>query len=96
MKLLNKKGFVRKILIVLISITLMNFAVPIQSEARDVGGKLFNPIFQFVSALADVPVGLFHHFLLGTTNIQDSVRLDIEDVESENSSGGIWYLSPCC
>ena len=94
MKLLNKKGFVQKILIVLISITLINFAVPIQSEARDVGGKLFNPIFQFVSALADVPVGLFHHFLLGTTNIQDSVRLDIEDVESENSSGGIWYLSP--
>lgn len=93
MKSFKKKGFVQKILILLISITLFNFAVPIQSEARDIGGKLFNPIFQFVSAVADVPIGLFHHFLLGTTNLQDSVRLEIEDVESDNSSGGIWYLS---
>jgi len=93
MKSFKKKGFVQKILILLISITLFNFAVPIQSEARDIGGKLFNPIFQFVSAVADVPIGLFHHFLLGTTNIQDSVRLEIEDVESESANGGIWYLS---
>lgn len=93
MKSFKKKGFVQKILILLISITLFNFAVPIQSEARDIGGKLFNPIFQFVSAVADVPIGLFHHFLLGTTNIQDSVRLEVEEVESKDSNGGIWHLS---
>ena len=92
MKLLNKKGFVQKILIVLISITLMNFVVPLQSQASDsdVGGKLFKPIFQLVSTIADVPIGLLHHTMLGTKLI-NSVTLDDEDAYNVEAKEGIWH-----
>ena len=92
MKLLNKKGFVQKILIILISIILINFVVPLQSHASDseVGGKLFKPIFQLVSFVADVPIGLLHHTMLGTKKI-NSVTLDDQDAYNVTDKNGIWY-----
>lgn len=92
MKLLNKKGFVQKILIVLISITLMNFVVPLQSQASDsdIGGKLFKPIFQFLSAVADVPIGLLHHTMLGT-NLINNVTLNDDDYYNVVEEKGIWH-----
>ncbi len=94
MKLLNKKGFVQKILIVLISITLMNFVVPLQSQASDsdVGGKLFKPIFQLVSTIADVPIGLLHHTMLGTKLI-NNVTLYDDDHYNVVAEDGIWHAS---
>ena len=91
MKLFNNKGFVRKILIVILTITLFNFAVPIQSQA-DIGGKLFKPIFQLLATVADVPIGLFHHFMLDTDAMFGSVMLDYDD-KNITEDGGIWHIT---
>lgn len=82
MNFLCNRGFVRKILIVLIVTILVNFTVPIQSHAddNDFGGKLFKPVFQFLAAVADIPVGLLHHFMLDTDAMFDSVTIEDDDI----------------
>ncbi|MBR0350934.1 MAG: FUSC family protein [Clostridia bacterium] len=92
MKLFNNKGFVRKILIVIITITLLNFVVPVQSQAADIGGKLFKPIFQLLGTIADVPIGLLHHFMLDTSTMFGSVMLDYDDMNIKEEDG-IWHLT---
>lgn len=91
MKFIQKKGFVQKILIVLVAMILVNFSVPIQSQAdSDFGGKLFQPIFQLLATIADVPIGFLQHVMVGTDEILDSVTLDENDY---NVTSGIWSSS---
>lgn len=85
MKLLRSKGFVQKILIVLMAIILVNFSVPVQSQA-DFGGKLFQPITDLIIAVADVSVGLLNHFMVGTDDLVTSATLSYVD-SPQNTQG---------
>ena len=93
MKLLHKKGFVQKILIIILTIMMFNFVVPVKTQAAmdgGIGGTLFTPIFALLKMIADVPVGLLQHSLLDTTAIFDSVTLDEDDVNVIKEEGA-WY-----
>ncbi|MBR3255630.1 MAG: FUSC family protein [Clostridia bacterium] len=91
MKFLNNKNFVRKILIVLVTIIMVSFTVPIHSQASDdLGGKLFNPVAEFLAFLADIPIGFLQHSMLGVTNVVDSVTLDYDDDKINMVGDGVW------
>lgn len=66
MKIITNKKIVQKIVIAILIVILTTFCVPIQSHA-DAGGKLMNPIVQFVAALFDGAQHLLEWTMLGRT-----------------------------
>ena len=56
MKILTNKSFMQKIIIILIFIILLNFSVPIRSQAAiwNIGGDLIKELTQLLAALGDV------------------------------------------
>ena len=60
MKLFTNKGFIKKIVILLIAIIIFNILAPIYHVSADddesFGGKLFRPIFQFIAGVGDLVV----------------------------------------
>lgn len=78
MKLFNHRGVVQKIIIALIIVILVNFTVPIKSQA-DFGGTLFEPITQLVANIGDVVLGFLQKFMLGTKYAYSSIMLEKEN-----------------
>lgn len=78
MKLFNHRGVVQKIIIALIIVILVNFTIPIKSQA-DFGGTLFEPITQLVANIGDVVLGILQKFMLGTKYAYSSIMLEKEN-----------------
>ncbi len=69
----TKKGFVRKIIIVLIFLTIFNFLHPnivVQADTIEKqnaslpGGVLLSPVISLVTAIGDGVMSLLHRFIL--------------------------------
>lgn len=66
MKIITNKKIVQKIIIAIVIVILTTFCIPIQSHA-DTGGKLMNPIINFVAAVFDGVQHLLESTMLGKT-----------------------------
>ena len=75
----TKKGYVRKIIIVLIFLTIFNFlhpnitivqaADPIEEQNGSIpGGILLSPVISLITGLCDGVMSLIHKFILRTAN----------------------------
>ena len=75
----TKKGFVRKIIIVLIFLTIFNFLHPnitivqaadsIEKQNESVpGGILLSPVISLITGLCDGVISLIHEFVLRTAS----------------------------
>lgn len=67
MKFFTNKNVVQKIIIAIVIIILMNFSVPIPVQA-DVGGKLMNPVVNFLTSILDGFQHLLEWAMLGETS----------------------------
>ena len=96
MKLLRNKSFIQKIAIVLLALIILNFSMPVRSEAvpiistfAEIGGDLLSEVVKLLASVGDVVMGALNHFMLGTSHIISSSMLDTQDpniTEYENSS----------
>lgn len=80
MKIFQNKNLFKKLIIVLLFITIFSFCMPKVSRADDLGGKLLNPIMSFFVALGD-----------GTMTIIQKMVLQIdESVINIDTSSSFW------
>ena len=70
MKILKKKGFCNKLIIVLLAIIIVNMLIPmheVKASDYDVGGVLLQPIVSLVLKIGDGIVDLIHKVIYGTS-----------------------------
>ncbi len=86
MKLLRNKSFIQKIAIVLLALIILNFSMPVRSEAipvlstfADISGDLLSEVVKLLASVGDVVMGALNHFMLGTSHMVSSSMLDKED-----------------
>lgn len=69
MKIFTNKKITQKIIILIITVILFNFAVPIQVNAvnfAEIGGDLLKEFVQLLAAVGDVVMGALNKMMLGT------------------------------
>lgn len=64
MKIFQNKNLFKKLIIVLLFITIFSFCMPKVSRAGDLGGKLLNPIMSFFVALGDGTMTIIQKMVL--------------------------------
>ena len=78
MKILTKKGFVSKLIIVLLAVILFSAIVPTHASyaVDDFGGKLLKPIVDLLLALGDLIMDLLHKVVYGMNTSILKIDLD--------------------
>ena len=93
MKLCRNKQITKKIIIVLVTIIVLNFSIPMRSEAvsfAQIGGDLLKELVQLLASVGDVVMGALNHFMLGTEDIISSVMLDQEDENLTSAASSLY------
>lgn len=70
MKILKKKGFCNKLIIVLLAIIIVNMLIPmheVKASDYEIGGVLLHPIISLVLKLGDGVVDMVHKVIYGTS-----------------------------
>ena len=94
MKLFTNKKLTQKIIIALVTVIVLNFSVPIQSNASvlstfaDIGGDLLKEVVQLIASVGDVVMGALNHFMLGTSQLIGSSMLDKDDPNITDATAG--------
>ena len=83
---MKKQSNIQKIIAAILIVIIMTFSFPNVSHASDWGGKLMKPLIELGAGLFDIAEGLLNHFMLGTTNLIDSVMLDKDDPNVDEGS----------
>lgn len=92
MKKFTIKGATQKIIISLIVIILVNFTIPIKSNAGVIswaGNTIGEAILQFTAFLGDTAIGILHKFVLGTEDMFSSVMLSSDNPTVADADGDL-------
>ena len=79
MKILTKKGFVNKLIIVLLAVLIFGTIIPTNASyaaSDDFGGKLLKPIVDLLLALGDLIMDLLHNVVYGMNTAILKIDLD--------------------
>ncbi len=93
MKFFTNKKVTQKIIIALVTVIVLNFSVPIQSQASwftDVAGDLLQELVLLLDAVGDIVMGALNKFMLGTEKIYNSAMLDQDDINLENKQSSLY------
>lgn len=97
-RLVRNKNIFQKIIIACILVVLVNFAIPIYSQADDdkwsLMGSLMKELASLVRSLGDVVVGLLNHFMLGTSQLIGSATLDRDYDPNLTDPSSALYVNP--
>ena len=83
MKIFLEKQNFKKIVIATLIVLMFNFMTPICSRA-EAGGKLFEPIVQLLSFVADLAIELLQEFLWDGSNINEETNYQVYIRTSNN------------
>ena len=80
MKIFTNNSRIQKIIISLITIILINFTIPIKSQAGWLSNTIGQPLLQLVAMIGDAGIGILHKYVLGAEKGFSSVMLSKDNI----------------
>lgn len=94
MKFITNRKRIQKIIVSIVTIVVLMFSVPVQSQAAKsefFGSDLIEEIIHLVAGLGDIFMGAFNNMMLGTTKWHDSALLDQGDDNLTTQGSSVYY-----